>query len=173
MKFVHRTPGSMAVLALLLATCAAPTRGQHRAQVSLPADDLVGWYRGTSDDAILLTYRAAGGLWLVDLPNLRIDALTVRPDGMVSWPYSSEETRDLAVQYDEDGAVRALEWADEHGETHRLVAAPPGHYVQRQVEYRASDGTTLTATVMVPPGPGPHPGAAIIHGSGESSRDNH
>lgn len=41
----------------------------------------------------------------------------------------------------------------------------------REVTY-GSDGLTLAATLLTPPGPGPFPGVVIVHGSGTSSRSN-
>lgn len=49
---------------------------------------------------------------------------------------------------------------------------PPFPYTQREVSYtNAKDGTKLAATVTLPPGPGPHPAAVLITGSGAQDRD--
>lgn len=49
---------------------------------------------------------------------------------------------------------------------------PPFPYEQREVEYvNPADGTRLAGTLTVPPGPGPHPAALLITGSGPQDRD--
>lgn len=55
-----------------------------------------------------------------------------------------------------------------------LLAAAPhlhGQALERDVRYPSGD-LTLAALLISPPGPGPHPGAVIVQGSGDSDRTN-
>ena len=55
-----------------------------------------------------------------------------------------------------------------------LLAAAPhvhGQALERDVRYPSGD-LTLAALLLAPPGPGPHPAAVIIQGSGDSDRTN-
>lgn len=52
-----------------------------------------------------------------------------------------------------------------------LLAAPPSAPAERPVAIPAGDGITLSGTLTVPRGPGPHPAAVLVGGFGPSNRD--
>ena len=52
-----------------------------------------------------------------------------------------------------------------------LLTAPASAPVERPVTIPTTGGVTLSGTLTVPPGPGPHPAAVLVGGFGPSNRD--
>lgn len=166
MAMRHGIRGGALFVALTLG-CAASSWGSEWRVVETERDEAVGWVRLADGSVACLTWRAAGGLWLHDIPSLRIDALEAREDGAFAWP---EEEATLAPVR-ADGSIVAWRMEGADGEaTLEVIDDPP--YEQRQVAFTSTDGVELFATLLLPTVDRPAPGAVVLQGSGESSRDN-
>jgi dipeptidyl aminopeptidase/acylaminoacyl peptidase len=133
-------------------------------------DSAVGWYGLASGDEVLVTYAATGPLRLYQLgAHYRAEALTETARG----EYLAETADGPAALSFHDAGARPGPGFDLRGPDGRLqratrLAEQP--YRLREVEY-ASD-VTLSATVLLPDRPSPVAGAVLVHGSGDSDRDN-
>ena len=134
--------------------------------------EAVGWYEIEPGDCTLLTYAADGNLAFVsiegDLFLHRFEAL--EPDRFVWSPGQEERGRDVKLLRGEESEVTALGWMDENNESW-LAPRCTGPYEPRDASFTNGD-VELSGTLFVPTGPGPHPAAVMIHGSGTSDRDN-
>lgn len=68
--------------------------------------------------------------------------------------------------------MRLLGAGESAGPNRPQTPLPPFPYTAREVQYdNPGDGASLAGTLTVPPGPGPHPAAVLITGSGAQDRD--
>jgi dipeptidyl aminopeptidase/acylaminoacyl peptidase len=134
--------------------------------------EAVGWYEIEPGACVLLTYAADGNLAFVsmdeDLFLQRFEL--IEPDRFVWSPGREQRGRDVKLLKGESSEVTALEWMDESNEA-RLALRCAGPYEPRDATFLNGD-IELSGTLFVPTTPGPHPVAVLIHGSGESHRDN-
>lgn len=137
-----------------------------------PLAEAVGWYEIKPGACVLLTYAADGGVALVSADgDLFFHPFEgVEPDGFVWQPGHEERPRDVRLVRSNTGEVTGFEWTDEEGEASRAPKCP-GPYEPRDASFTNGD-VQLSGTLFLPTGPGPHPAAVIIHGSGTSDRDN-
>lgn len=128
----------------------------------LPArlTELAGWYAGHGR-RVLLT----------QIPEAYFGEpmVLVAEDDRVTRAYALDEHRLLT----EDGA--SIDLGDDGrlevtagGESVILSRSP--RYREREVSFTAG-GVTLAGTVILPPGPGPHPAAVVLHGAAGGQRD--
>lgn len=134
--------------------------------------DAVGWYETEPGVCVLLTYAADGGLALVSAEeDLFLERFAVvEPDRYVWNPGPEERGRDVTLVRSEEGEVVAFEWTDGANEP-RQAPRCVGPYEPRDATFSNGE-VQLSGTLFVPTGPGPHPAAVMIHGSGDSDRDN-
>ena len=134
--------------------------------------EAVGWYEIEPGACVLLTYAADGNLAFVstdeDLFLQRFEL--IEPDRFVWSPGREQRGRDVRLLRGESSEVTTLEWMDESNEA-RLATRCDGPYEPRDASF-ANGEIELSGTLFVPTTPGPPPAAVIIHGSGESHRDN-
>lgn len=181
---------TISVVALTL-FLAAPALAQGPESVLTPPaepavaqpGDVVGWYAAGGQELARLTWRAdtwltpqnTRGYWLVLLEQGWVDPVNRDGRGMLYWYRTPEERRTLEPQRDGTGEVTGLIWRRE-GDTDLRLARRPGPYDDSLVGFTSADGAEIAATLMMPAGASEAervPGVVIIHGSGESSRDNH
>ena len=135
-------------------------------------NEAVGWYEIEPGLNALLTFAADGELALLGLEKElffhRFEL--VEPDRYVWRPSNDKPGIDVGLVRSEEGAVVALEWIADEGQPRRAprIAGP---YQPRDASY-SSGGVELGGTLFVPTTPGSHPAAVMIHGSGDSDRDN-
>lgn len=137
----------------------------------MPIDtSLAGWYRTDAGLAVVLTPDASDGFWLMDVDSLRFQRIVPSADSAYRWRMGGSVERVVAPVRDDAGRVTALRWRDagSAGSLERI----PGAYKPREVRFPNGE-ILLAGTLMLPRGAGPHPGVAMIHGSGDSDRDSH
>src|SRR5262245_9740143 len=153
----------MLVPALLLALARAPSDPERA--------PLAGWYELVLGHHALVTFGASGGLRLFDFERPSFDVLEASDAGF-RWRRQHEpgEAR-LEFARDERGAVTGFAWSTAAGERGQARRDDAFGYAQDEVRFRSGE-VELCALVLVPRGEGPHPGAVVIQGSGDSDRDN-
>lgn len=134
---------------------------------------LVGWYELEEGRQGLLTWAADADLRLAGLgephSSERFDS---REDGSFLWTAASgEQPRVVRFQRDASGRAVGFEWDSRPvgSGTARRIADEP--YSLRELEFQ-NEGIWLSGTLLLPKAAGPLPTVAMIHGSGESDRDN-
>jgi dipeptidyl aminopeptidase/acylaminoacyl peptidase len=134
--------------------------------------EAVGWYEIEPGACVLLTYAADGNLAFVSMEeDLFLQRLElIEPDRFVWSPGREQRGRDVRLLRVESPEVTALEWMDESNEA-KLATRCDSPYEPRDASF-ANGEIELSGTLFVPTSQGPHPAAVIIHGSGESHRDN-
>lgn len=120
---------------------------------------------------IVLVYRSLQGPAYVDYRTGRTGLLFRLADGRyVAGPslltgFPVEIT--IAFERDAAGTGVAMAWTGKRGtqraERRQLYRTEPAQF--------SSQGASLAGTLMLPPGPGPHPAVVMIHGSGPATRD--
>jgi pimeloyl-ACP methyl ester carboxylesterase len=146
----------------------------------VPAETLasrVGWYRMPAGDAALLTYSARGGLQLFSLwDTLYVRRFVPGPDGRL---HVGRPDGPLVEFRERDGAVTGFAWAADPGETGMQSGEVRAERL-RGYGYTAepfavrTEAATLAGTLFTPSErSGPVAAAVMIHGSGESDRDNY
>ena len=167
-------------LVLALASCGsngpapqAPLGPRQTAVDSTALADVVGWYHAGDLGPVLVTWGADDALTLMAVRDTMLWT-RMNPVGPDSFAIRrSAELPPAGIRYlrAEDGAVTGFRWSDgERVRSAQRMAAEA--YTPHPVAYTAPDGTPLAATLFVPEGDGPHPGAVMLHGSGTSTRDN-
>ena len=91
----------------------------------------------------------------------RLRGFALRPDGsLTAGPrLQVHEPTELTVAWEPDGALR---WQEADAPP---VRATPLRLRAEEVRFANGD-VTLAGTLLLPPGPGPHPACVIVHGSG-------
>ncbi|HSW28361.1 MAG TPA: alpha/beta fold hydrolase [Longimicrobiales bacterium] len=161
------------VVAVLLAV--APAGAQQRDTVGFPparADALSGLYVLEDGRLVHVTdlrdQMGEPALSATEFASGRARALFPKKDGWFdagnAWfRWDSIQYR---VRFDEtEHPVRALTW-EEGGSTLSGTRAP---LVEREVSIRSGD-VVLAGTLVLPPGPGPHPALVMVPGSGPETR---
>lgn len=170
---------SLAVLAGIVA-CAPESSSQQESHPGpLVAVDsaamakLVGWYHLEKLGPAIVTWGAQNVLTLMVVRDTMLWApmIAVSADSFVVPQPSDRPPSAIRFSRDADGAVTGLRWTSTRG-VHLATRASEGEYDPHPVAYKAPDGEHIAATLFVPRGRGPFPGAVIIHGSGTSTRDN-
>lgn len=166
-------------LAVLLAGCGArmPELQQSDPAQAMPVAELdraAGLYRDDSGRPLLLTPSARGGLSLFVAEGFAWDsssriARQIRsgPDGWTV-QLDAEPPRPLQVE-ERGGIVVALAWSGADSRYRVMRDASPRYRVRA---LRFDSDVDLAGTVFLPDAPQPVPGAVLIHGSGNSDRDN-
>ena len=136
----------------------------------------VGEYRLPDGRRVLLTFSARGGLRLYALDNARFsrdDYLSRRiapdTDGVFSWLLFDGETERTIQFADTDGRVTGFEFRDENDNDLRAERL---NDIYRQEDIRWDNGDIRLGGTAFVPNAGARTGAVIIHGSGDSDRDN-
>ncbi|HYJ67284.1 MAG TPA: hypothetical protein VEX15_06435 [Nocardioidaceae bacterium] len=128
----------------------------------LPAGlaELAGWYAGDGR-RILLT----------QIPEAYFGEpmILVAEDDRVTRAYALDENRLLtedgaSIELTDDGRLRATSG----GRVANLSRSPL--FRERDLSFSAGD-VRLAGTVILPPGPGPHPAAVVLHGAAGGQRD--
>lgn len=138
-------------------------------------DDYVGEYRLPDGTRSILTYSAKGGLALyalVDARFARADYLSHRftplRNGEFRWDLSDGgASRIVRFVTDPDGAT-LFEWNDKKGTVQRARRMTTD-YSQLEVDWRNGE-VELSGTAFIPENP--VTGTVLMHGSGDSDRDN-
>ncbi|HEY7547361.1 MAG TPA: alpha/beta fold hydrolase [Blastocatellia bacterium] len=133
-------------------------------------DDIVGWYETAPNERSLVTWGATGGLRVFDFDSHRFEKLTAAGAGSFVWNRDSA-TRQVSFVRNSEGRVTALRWRDQNGSEETAKRIDHYGYSQKEIRFKSGD-TALVGLLMMPQSRGPHPAAAIIHGSGTSDRDN-
>lgn len=135
---------------------------------------LLGWYALEPGRPVLLTLGADGGLRLFDFERPSFDVLIPVAQGF-DWRRQSPPAAGRLAFTRVEGAVTGFEWSlpdGEHGTAPRDDALG---WAQSELRF-ASEGPELCGLLMLPrdrEGPArKHPGVVMIHGSGDSDRDN-
>lgn len=133
-------------------------------------DEKVGWYRMPAGDTVLVTYSARGGLRLFSLgDSLYWHTLVPAPDGGLRWTDAEGPVIEWERQH---AGLSSFRWTSAAGEARRAERLRDYGYRVEEVSV-TRDGTVLSGSLFLPDAPdGPVPGALMIHGSGESDRDN-
>jgi pimeloyl-ACP methyl ester carboxylesterase len=124
-----------------------------------------GWYRGSDGRDVLVTYGAGDGLRIADFERRTWEHLERGADGTYVWkrPKASLAVRFVGAEFraaSRDGAV-----------LYRATRKPNYGYSVREVSFE-SEGARLFATVLMPASGKAKAAVTMIHGSGESHRDN-
>lgn len=168
-------------LVFLAAIPASPSAGElPRGTVELPPDTIESrWeghlaFRGDRWPIRLRVARADGGCSArLDLPALvfageAIEATCPRDALSVTLPFGLGTFELRRVGADSLGGERVLA-----GDTASLGLARDRGPVPRRVELTIErDGARLPGVLVLPPGPGPHPGVVLLHGSAPMGRAN-
>lgn len=128
-------------------------------------NDAAGWYARDNGLAWIVSPSAQGGYRLIDPSDWTSDWLKPLDDGRYEWR-ENKRPSDRRVTFD-DGA---LQW-DTGAETGRATRMMDAPYTIRVAQYE-NDGVRLVANLMQPPSEAPLPAIVMIHGSGNSDRDN-
>jgi dipeptidyl aminopeptidase/acylaminoacyl peptidase len=133
-------------------------------------DDLVGWYETAPNERSLVTWGATGGLRVFDFDSHRFEKLTAAGAGSFVWN-RDKLTRQVSFVRNGEGQVTVFRWRDQNGGEGTAKRLDHYGYSQKEIRFNSGD-TALVGLLMMPQSRGPHPAAAIIHGSGTSDRDN-
>jgi pimeloyl-ACP methyl ester carboxylesterase len=173
-------------LLVVLALSATPAAAQQRAPHAVDPDGVAGWYSAPGA-TFLISWGPKGGYRLLDFEAARFlvlhresaDLFTVRADG--PWkqarvrvhPQSSGDKRGLRIELADQTVIEAR-------------AASQYPFDLEEVRVRSSDDVTLGGLLLLPrvrklvgrtgqplsPVPIRLPAATVLHGSGDSDRDN-
>ena len=138
-------------------------------------NERVGEYRLDDGRRVIVTYSAPGGLAIYGLHGARFtradylsSSVIPQPDGSFEWqPFEDGAARDLRFLETDEG-TSGFEWRD--GGERRTAERVAASYSQLQMSWD-NDRVPLSGTAFVPTGE-IQSGAVIIHGSGNSDRDN-
>jgi pimeloyl-ACP methyl ester carboxylesterase len=136
---------------------------------------LVGWYRLGDGREVLLTWAADGDLRLA-APSEPYFSHPFRSQsgGSFLWQHTkdgTEETRTVAFATADADRPRGFDWTTEDGASGFAPRLNPQPYELRELEYR-NQQVRLSGTLLLPNPDEPVPAAAMVHGSGDSDRDN-
>jgi len=142
-------------------------------------DDKVGFYKLGDGRRVLMTYSVRGGMRLYHFDDgvyrWRNDlARHIYPgDGdQYTWEMNEDlPGRTLLFRYGSMGDVKGFSWVSESGETGTATKDNDPPYTVSEVSFFNSD-TELSGTLLIPAEGSITGGAVIIHGSGDSHRDN-
>jgi len=171
---------SAAVAAAVACTTGAPAQssslqapGTRAATDSAHLKEIVGWYRFADLGPALVTWGAQQELTLMVVRDTMLWAPMVAA-GTDSFAVPQPADRPpsaVRIMREANNRVTGLRWTGYRG-VHDALRDSDGQYSAHPVEYDAADGERIAATLFLPRGEGPHPGAVVIHGSGTSTRDN-
>ncbi len=154
-------------IAVLAAAPSAAPRNEWR--------HLAGWYRLGEGREVLLSWAAEGDLRLAAPSEPYFShSFRLQSDGSFLWRHSkdgTEETRSVRFSRAEVDGVASFDWATEDGDSGFAPRLNPQPYGLRELEYR-NQQVHLSGTLLLPKADEPVPAAALIHGSGDSDRDN-
>ncbi|CAN5163157.1 alpha/beta hydrolase [soil metagenome] len=168
----------MLMLAVLTVSTAIPLGAQEAAREAGLAGTWTGtWGRATDTLGVTMRFEEADGVWggSFDSERLRVEGIPFNevefePPRVIVRLEGDETTTVFAgriegnsltgiLQEGEDGGWFALE--------RDSVAAPALR--EEDVRFR-NGGVELAGTLILPPGPGPHPAVVFLHGSGAEGR---
>lgn len=160
--------------AAIAMACSGPRTGAPAAPRG-QWEHLVGWYHLGDGGEALLTWGADTDLRLVrpSAPYLS-EPFRSRSDGTFAWQRSGSgeaETRAVRFTATASGGVAGFTWVDPDGDSGLVSRRETQPYALRELEYRSRE-VPLSGTLLVPRAEGPVPAAVMIHGSGDSDRDN-
>ena len=142
-------------------------------------DDKVGFYQLGDGRRALMTYSVKGGMRLYHLDDgvhrWRNDlAKHIYPGDGDHYNWEMNEglpSRTLRFRYDGAGDIEGFSWTSESGETGTATRDNDSPYAVNEVSFFNGD-TELSGTLLTPVEGSITGGAVIIHGSGDSHRDN-
>lgn len=160
-------------IATVTSTVAVSTRNASTpGEASRALESYVGWYELGPGDRRLLTYGADGELRLISLPATPAsDSFRRISDHVFRWERRKAPGAEVRFSLDPAGTVTGFEWEDVDGSLQTARRAEPSGYHARELQYE-STGAIISASLFVPRSDGRHPAAVMIHGSGDSDRDN-
>jgi uncharacterized protein len=163
----HRTAPLVALLAVLIATLAVPgTAAAHGAMGTGPlARDAAGTYRTAAGEILTLTGSAF-------MPSYELEGKRVflHPDGEDRFAAWDDAEEALTLQRDAGGRVVGVSLL--RGDTIVAGGARVDLHSEREVTFANGD-TTLSGSVVLPAGDGPHPGVVIVHGAEAARRSSY
>jgi len=137
--------------------------------------DLVGWYRLPDGQHVVLSWAADGDLRLAALGEpFFSEPFRAQSNGAFLWTAgsgSAEETRTVGFRFGDHGKPVGFQWAREKTQPSVATRLANQPYELRELDYRNQD-VALSGTLLVPRARAAVPAAVMIHGSGESDRDN-
>ncbi|MFQ5525898.1 MAG: alpha/beta hydrolase family protein [Thermoanaerobaculia bacterium] len=138
-------------------------------------EHLVGWYQLGDERQALLTWAADGDLRLAGPGEPYFShPFRSQPDGSFLWQpdkNDTERTRTVQFRVAGGGQTVGFDWVSEDGDSGFVPRVHRQPYALRELEYR-NDQVRLSGTLLIPDAEQPLPAAAMIHGSGDSDRDN-
>ncbi|MFQ5569621.1 MAG: alpha/beta hydrolase family protein [Rhodothermales bacterium] len=135
--------------------------------------DVVGWYELPGGTFALLTWAADGGLRFISFaPDPFSDRVAITGPDRLHW-FRGDATNPLVlrVERDEDAIVAGLAWVEDTENKQRAPRRRDYGYDVRELTFDNGE-ITLSASLFLPDTLRQHPAAVMIHGSGESDRDN-
>ena len=136
-------------------------------------EEKVGWYLFNDGQNRLLTMGAENGLILCrfgfDRDQLEFKRfIPISPNTLVS--KSSSGRIKLEFSDSTGGTNKAVRMIDNQDSVELIQKVTEGGYETQEVTYY-NGSIRLSGLLFIPDGPGPHPAAAFIHGSGVSHRE--
>jgi pimeloyl-ACP methyl ester carboxylesterase len=135
-----------------------------------------GSFRAGPNHHLLVTPRANGGLAWAETEPLADGALHIAGGTMYAYTADTVYT-DRSIRAE----PRMHEWAVFHGDSaiewhpesrpERITRRADAGVSIEDVAF-TNGGISLAGTLLLPPGPGPHPAVALVHGSGPAERTN-
>jgi pimeloyl-ACP methyl ester carboxylesterase len=133
----------------------------------------LGDYQGGREDDVIFLYAGATGLAYVDHVTGRVGRLFPAPDGtFFSGPsVIAAFPVELTASFERDvaGRVVAVSW-ERRGEPARRLDRR-SLYRTEPVRLRSTDEVSLSGSLLLPHGRGPHPAVVMVPGSGKVTRD--
>jgi len=177
-RMIRETTSALWLGFSILLTASAPACARRQAEapareIPREVDNLdarVGWYRMPAGDTVHLTFSARGGLRLFSLgDSLYWTTLIPSTEGELRW---TDSLGPLVEWASEAGSVSEFRWTSATGDSHRAERLRDHGY--RVQEISITSGTTvLSGSLFLPELTDRSvPAAVMIHGSGESDRDN-
>lgn len=131
----------------------------------------LGTYRGDDDDDVLLFYEGPGGPAYVDYRTGRTGLLfaTAADTFVAGSSVLSGYPVETTAHFSRDPATHVMTVSWTRAGAAVRTARRAAFYRTEPVAFASADGTTLSGTLRVPNGPGPHPAAVLVQGSGRVS----
>ena len=138
---------------------------------SADAQEPAGWFQHPQRGSALVVPAAHGGYRMLDPgPSYWAEDWLPTDEQGVYRRQAFHRVDDGRWQVRFDDEHDRWEWTDDSGRSHRALRSD-GPYRVQELHYQ-HDEVALTANLFLPAGTPPFPLAAILHGSGNSDRDN-
>jgi hypothetical protein len=166
-----------AVAVLMLGGCAgngkASPAGREVVDPGVELSPLTGWYALEPERPVLITWGADGGLRMFAFGERPMAARLV-PEGGRAFRWmrpAPDHDRIVTFRVDAEGVAAGFSWLGANGQRHDAPALPDHGYRARELSF-SHGGISLSGTWFVPRSTRPQPAVVMIHGSGDSDRDN-